>query len=81
MVKHAAREESPLVTSAERAALAFQKVTTGRTFTRKLQAWLDRIRTASRLTPSTRAAGSTVTRAGRFGWRQHGYVEAPGVPV
>ncbi len=30
MVKHAAREESPLLTSAERAARAFQKVTQAR---------------------------------------------------
>lgn len=45
MVKHAAREESPLLTSAERAALAFQKVTQGQTFTPDQQAWLDRIRT------------------------------------
>jgi type I restriction enzyme R subunit len=45
MVKHAAREESPLLTSAERAALAFQNVTQGQTFTPEQQAWLDRIRT------------------------------------
>jgi type I restriction enzyme R subunit len=45
MVKHAAREESPLLTSAERAARAFQKVTQGQTFTPEQQAWLDRIRT------------------------------------
>ncbi len=45
MVKHAAREESPLLTSAERVARAFQKVTQGQTFTPDQQAWLDRIRT------------------------------------
>ena len=45
MVKHAAREESPLLTSAERVALAFERVTREQTFTPEQQAWLDRIRT------------------------------------
>jgi type I restriction enzyme R subunit len=45
MVKHAAREESPLLTSTERVALAFERVAQGQTFTSEQQAWLDRIRT------------------------------------
>jgi type I restriction enzyme R subunit len=45
MVKHAAHEESPLLNSAERVALAFERVTRGQTFTPEQQAWLDRIRT------------------------------------
>ena len=45
MVKHAAHEESPLLNSAERVAVAFERVTRGQTFTPEQQAWLDRIRT------------------------------------
>jgi type I restriction enzyme R subunit len=45
MVKHAAREESPLLTSAERVTLAFDRVSAGQTFTPEQQAWLERIRT------------------------------------
>jgi len=40
MVKHAAREESPLYTAEERAAAAMQRVTEGRTFTPEQQEWL-----------------------------------------
>jgi type I restriction enzyme R subunit len=44
MVKHAADEEQPLLTAAERVDLAFAKVTRGKTFTPDQQQWLDRIR-------------------------------------
>ena len=44
MVKHAAREEEPLFTSAERVARAFERLTGGRTFTQEQRQWLDRIR-------------------------------------
>ncbi|HVU04298.1 MAG TPA: type I restriction-modification enzyme R subunit C-terminal domain-containing protein, partial [Polyangiaceae bacterium] len=44
MVKHAAREEAPLLTAAERVESAFAKITSGRTFTTDQQRWLDRIR-------------------------------------
>ena len=44
MVKHAAREEQPLLTAAERVDRAFASITAGRTFTPDQQRWLDRIR-------------------------------------
>jgi type I restriction enzyme R subunit len=44
MIKHAARDDSPLLTAAERVDRAFEKLTAGRTFTTGQQAWLDRIR-------------------------------------
>ena len=44
MVKHAVREQEPLLTSEERVKLALAKVTLGKTFTREQQNWLDRIR-------------------------------------
>ena len=44
MVKHAAREQEPLLTAEERVERAFQKLTAGKTFTTDQQAWLDRIR-------------------------------------
>jgi type I restriction enzyme R subunit len=44
MVKHAAREEEPLLTAAERVERAFARLTAGREFTAEQQAWLDRIR-------------------------------------
>lgn len=44
MVKHAAREEEPLLTAEERVARAFDRVTTGQTFSPEQQQWLDRIR-------------------------------------
>lgn len=44
MVKHAADEEQPLLTAAERVERAFAKVTAGVTFTDPQQQWLDRIR-------------------------------------
>ena len=44
MVKHAAKEESPLLTAAERVENAFAKVTTGQTFTPDQTKWLERIR-------------------------------------
>jgi len=44
MVKHAAREQEPLLTAEERVNAAFEKVTTGKTFTDQQQQWLDRIR-------------------------------------
>ena len=44
MVKHAADEEQPLFTAAERVELAFARVTRGRTFTADQERWLDRIR-------------------------------------
>jgi type I restriction enzyme R subunit len=44
MVKHAAREDQPLLTAAERVERAFAKVTLGKQFTPAQQAWLDRIR-------------------------------------
>jgi type I restriction enzyme, R subunit len=44
MVKHAAKEETPLLTAAERVEKAFAKVTAGQTFTPDQGKWLDRIR-------------------------------------
>ena len=44
MVKHAAREEEPLLTAAERVELAFERVTKGQTFTSDQQKWIDRIK-------------------------------------
>jgi len=44
MVKHAAREEEPLLTAAERVDRAIGRVTAGRTLTPDQRAWLDRIR-------------------------------------
>lgn len=45
MIKHASDEQNPLLSAAERADLAFQKVTGGRSFTPEQQQWLERIRT------------------------------------
>ena len=44
MVKHAAKEEEPLFTAAERVERAFKTVTAGQTFTADQQKWLDRIK-------------------------------------
>src|SRR5262249_43220501 len=44
MVKHAAREEEPLLTAPERVERAFAKVCAGRTVTPAQQQWLARIR-------------------------------------
>jgi type I restriction enzyme R subunit len=44
MVKHAAREQEPLLTAAERVQRAIAQVCAGRTFTAEQQGWLDRIR-------------------------------------
>ncbi|HOS83036.1 MAG TPA: DEAD/DEAH box helicase family protein [Methanolinea sp.] len=44
MVKHAAREEEALLTAEERVARAFERVTSGKTFTPEQEAWLSRIR-------------------------------------
>ena len=43
MVKHAAREDEPLLSSAERAERAVERVATGRTLTAEQELWLDRI--------------------------------------
>lgn len=44
MVKHAARDVSPLYTAAERVERAFAQVTGGKTFTPEQRQWPDRIR-------------------------------------
>ncbi len=44
MVKHAAREQEPLLTAQERVDRAMAALTTDRQFTPEQQAWLDRIR-------------------------------------
>ena len=44
MVRHAARDEEPLTTAAERVDRAFAKICQGKTFTDEQQQWLDRIR-------------------------------------
>ncbi len=44
MVKHAARDEEPLLTAEERVAKAFDRVTGGKQFTPDQRQWLDRIR-------------------------------------
>ncbi len=44
MVKHAANEEQPLLTAAERVERAFARVTAGQTFTPDQLKWLDRIK-------------------------------------
>jgi type I restriction enzyme, R subunit len=44
MVKHAAKEEEPLLTAAERVERAFAKIGAGRQFTEEQKKWLDRIR-------------------------------------
>jgi len=44
MVKHAAREQEPLITSAERVERAFALITAGQAFAPEQQRWLDRIR-------------------------------------
>jgi type I restriction enzyme R subunit len=45
MVKHAANEQSPLLSAAERAERAFATITEGREFTDEQRRWLERIRT------------------------------------
>ena len=44
MVKHAAEEQSPLLTAEERAQKAIVQISAGRTFTPEQQQWLERIR-------------------------------------
>jgi type I restriction enzyme, R subunit len=44
MIKHAANEQAPLLTAAERVEKAFAKITDGQSFTPAQQGWLDRIR-------------------------------------
>ena len=44
MVKHAAREQEPLLTASERVERAFIRISTDHTFTLEQQRWLDRIR-------------------------------------
>lgn len=44
MVKHAANEQSPLLTAAERVEAAFARIVASHTFTTEQQKWLDRIR-------------------------------------
>ena len=44
MVKHAARDEAPLLTAAERVEKTLTRVTAGQRFSREQQQWLDRIR-------------------------------------
>lgn len=44
MVKHAAREETPLLTAAERVERALDKLRQGRQFTQEQTKWLERIR-------------------------------------
>jgi type I restriction enzyme R subunit len=44
MVKHAAREEEPLLTAVERVARAFERISAGHAFTPAQSAWLGRIR-------------------------------------
>jgi len=44
MVKHAANQQSPLLTAAERADQAFTLITAGQTFTAEQRQWLERIR-------------------------------------
>jgi type I restriction enzyme, R subunit len=44
MIKHAAKEEEPLLTARERVERAFEKVTGGKTFTPEQQQWLDVIK-------------------------------------
>ncbi len=44
MVKHAAREQEPLLTAAERVERAFARITGGRLFTPEQERWLGRIR-------------------------------------
>lgn len=45
MVKHAANEESPLLSASERVERAFAKVTSAKSFSDEQTRWLDRIRT------------------------------------
>ncbi len=44
MVKHAAKDEEPLLTAPERVERAFARITSGRQFTEEQQRWLERIR-------------------------------------
>jgi len=44
MVKHAAKDEEPLLTAAERVDRALARITQGQTFSEEQQRWLDRIR-------------------------------------
>lgn len=44
MVKHAAKEEEPLLTSAERVERALARLTAGRRFSEAQKQWLGRIR-------------------------------------
>jgi len=44
MVKHAAKEEEPILTAEERVSRAMQKITSGRSFTEEQQKWLALIR-------------------------------------
>ena len=43
MVKHAARDQEPLLTAAERVQRALAKITAGQSFTLEQQQWLNRI--------------------------------------
>jgi type I restriction enzyme R subunit len=44
MVKHAAHEQEPLLTAAERVERAFAKISSGQKFTEEQEKWLERIR-------------------------------------
>lgn len=44
MVKHAAREDSPLLTAEERVSIAFERLSKGKSFTAAQEKWLARIR-------------------------------------
>jgi type I restriction enzyme R subunit len=44
MIKHAAREDEPLLTAEERVSQALRKITAGKEFTSEQQEWLDHIR-------------------------------------
>jgi type I restriction enzyme R subunit len=44
MVKHAAKEETPLLTASERVDRAFARITEGKQFTEEQRKWLERIR-------------------------------------
>ena len=71
MVKHAAREQEPLLTAQERVEKAFEQVVGGRTFSDDQKAWLDRIREhlTANLTIDQEDCGLTpvLSRAGGWG--------------
>ena len=68
MVKHAAREEEPLLTAAERVDSAMAKIFVSQQFTAEQRQWLDRIREHLVANLSIEREDFELRRAGAGGW-------------